>query len=598
MGLLDRLIRKHDAPAPAPAARLAQAAATAPPRQTESAAPARRRAGPPDGPASADGTADGPRRSRRRRGGRRRSGRGATDRPAAQSPAPTPRDERPRDDRRRDERPRDDRPRDERPRDDRPRDDRPRDDRRRDDRPRDDRRRDERPRDDRPRDDRPRDDRPRDDRPRDDRPRGGRRPAADRKPSFAAANATNGDRSSAAARKALSSGGYQLPPLTVVDAIDPGDYPAAFRALGLSDRALAVMASLGFDSPTPIQEQTLPLMLDGHDVVGQAQTGTGKTLAFGLVIVERLDPSLRDVQAVVLVPTRELAQQVFGVLEFLAAAMGLLAVPLMGGRRLNEDFDNLDRRPQIVVGTPGRIIDHLGRGTLDLREVRVAILDEADRMLDIGFEPDMRRILGRCPSDRQTALFSATIPTPIKTLIWRFMHEPEHVSIEPEQATPGEIHQRYYEVAEQDKLKALSELLPEMQGRTLIFCNMKVTVDRLVRRLRDRDVLAEAIHGDLDQRKRDRVMERFRAGELQFLVATNVASRGLDIPELNHVVNFDLPQNADEYVHRVGRTGRAGRQGSAVTFVCEWDYDAFDEIRTRAGDDLSRDDLALYATSR
>ena len=598
MGLLDRLIRKHDTPAPAPAARLAQAAVIAPPRQTESAAPARRRGGPPDGPASADGPADRPSRSRRRRGGRRRSGRGATDRPAAQSPAPTPRDERPRDDRRRDERPRDDRRRDDRPRDDRPRDDRPRDDRPRDDRPRDDRPRDERRRDDRPRDDRPRDDRPRDDRSRDDRPRGGRRPAADRKPSFAAANATNGDRSSAAARKALSSGGYQLPPLTVVDAIDPGDYPAAFRELGLSDRALAVMASLGFDSPTPIQEQTLPLMLDGHDVVGQAQTGTGKTLAFGLVIVERLDPSLRDVQAVVLVPTRELAQQVFGVLEFLAAAMGLLAVPLMGGRRLNEDFDNLDRRPQIVVGTPGRIIDHLGRGTLDLREVRVAILDEADRMLDIGFEPDMRRILGRCPSDRQTALFSATIPTPIKTLIWRFMHEPEHVSIEPEQATPGEIHQRYYEVAEQDKLKALSELLPEMQGRTLIFCNMKVTVDRLVRRLRDRDVLAEAIHGDLDQRKRDRVMERFRAGELQFLVATNVASRGLDIPELNHVVNFDLPQNADEYVHRVGRTGRAGRQGSAVTFVCEWDYDAFDEIRTRAGDDLSRDDLALYATSR
>ena len=564
MGLLDRLIRKHDAPAPA--ARLAQAAVTAPPRQTESAAPARRRAGPPDGPASADGAADGPRRSRRRRGGRRRSGRGGADRPAAQSPAPTPRDDRPRDDRRRDDRPRDDRPRDDRPRDDRRRDDRPRDDR---------------PRDDRPRDDRRRDDRPRDDRSRDDRPRGGRRPAADRKPSFAASNATNGDRSSAAARKALRSGGYQLPPLTVVDAIDPGDYPAAFRELGLSDRALAVMASLGFDSPTPIQEQTLPLMLDGHDVVGQAQTGTGKTLAFGLVIVERLDPSLRDVQAVVLVPTRELAQQVFGVLEFLAAAMGLLAVPLVGGRRLNEDFDNLDRRPQIVVGTPGRIIDHLGRGTLDLREVRVAVLDEADRMLDIGFEPDMRRILGRCPSDRQTALFSATIPTPIKTLIWRFMHEPEHVSIEPEQATPGEIHQRYYEVAEQDKLKALSELLPEMQGRTLIFCNMKVTVDRLVRRLRDRDVLAEAIHGDLDQRKRDRVMERFRAGELQFLVATNVASRGLDIPELNHVVNFDLPQNADEYVHRVGRTGRAGRQGSAVTFVCEWDYDAFRDPHAR-----------------
>ena len=384
----------------------------------------------------------------------------------------------------------------------------------------------------------------------------------------------------------------------MVDSIDPGDYPDAFRELGLSDRALAVLASLGFDAPTPVQERTLPLLLDGHDVVGQAQTGTGKTLAFGLLIVERLDPRLREVQAVVLVPTRELAQQVFGVLEFIAEAMGLTAVPLMGGRRLNQDFDNLERRPQIVVGTPGRIIDHLGRGTLDLREVRVAVLDEADRMLDIGFEPDMRRILGRCPRDRQTALFSATIPTPIKTLIWRFMHEPEHVAIEPEQATPGEINQRYYEVAEQDKLKALSELLPEMHGRTLIFCNMKVTVDRLVRRLRDRDIPAEAIHGDLDQRKRDRVMERFRAGELQFLVATNVASRGLDIPDLNHVVNFDLPQSADEYVHRVGRTGRAGREGSAVTFVSEWDYDAFDAIRALAGDDLARDDLALYATSR
>ena len=407
-----------------------------------------------------------------------------------------------------------------------------------------------------------------------------------------------GVRATAAERKALASGGYQLPPLAVIDAIDPDDYPQAFRELGLSDRALAVMASLGFEAPTPIQERAVPLLLDGHDVVGQAQTGTGKTLAFGLLIIERLDPASADVQAVVLVPTRELAQQVFGVLEFLAEATGLRATALMGGRRLVQDFDNLERRPQIIVGTPGRIIDHLQRGTLDLGGVRVAILDEADRMLDIGFEPDMRRILRRCPDDRQTALFSATIPTPIKTLIWRYMHEPEHIQIEPDQAAPREIRQRYYEVAEQDKLKALSELLPEMAGRTLIFCNMKVTVDRLVRRLRDRDIPAEAIHGDLDQRKRDRVMERFRAGELQFLVATNVASRGLDIPDLNHVVNFDLPQNADEYVHRVGRTGRAGREGSAITFVSEWDYDAFDAIKELAGDDLTRRELDLYAGSR
>lgn len=407
-----------------------------------------------------------------------------------------------------------------------------------------------------------------------------------------------GARATAAERKALASGGYQLPPLAVIDAIDPDDYSQAFRELGLSDRALAVMASLGFEAPTPIQERAVPLMLDGRDVVGQAQTGTGKTLAFGLLIIERLDPASDVVQAVVLVPTRELAQQVFGVLEFLAEAMGLRATALMGGRRLVQDFDNLDRRPQIIVGTPGRIIDHLQRRTLDLRAVRVAILDEADRMLDIGFYPDMKRILRECPDDRQTALFSATIPTPIKTLIWQFMHQPEYIEIDPDQAAPREIQQRYYEVAEQDKLKALSELLPEMSGRTLIFCNMKVTVDRLVRRLRDRDIPAEAIHGDLDQRKRDRVMERFRAGELQFLVATNVASRGLDIPDLNHVVNFDLPQNADEYVHRVGRTGRAGREGSAITFVSEWDYDAFDAIKKLAGDDLMRRELNLYAGSR
>ncbi|PZC46191.1 MAG: ATP-dependent RNA helicase DeaD [Chloroflexi bacterium] len=459
-----------------------------------------------------------------------------------------------------------------------------------DDSPREDRGRGESGRDSTRRDEGRREDTRRDER-RDDTRQSDSRAALDRSP-------RNGSRSSAAARKALTSGGYQLPPLNIVDAIDPADYPPAFRELGLSDRALAVMASLGFDAPTPIQEEAVPMMLDGHDVVGQAQTGTGKTLAFGLLIVERLDPELRQVQAIVLVPTRELAQQVFGVLEFLAEAMGLRAMPLVGGRKLNDDFDNLEKRPQIVVGTPGRIIDHLNRGSLDLGEVRVAVLDEADRMLDIGFEPDMRRILSRCPDNRQTALFSATIPTAIKTLIWRYMHEPEHIQIEPEQATAREIYQRYFEVAEQDKLKALSELLPEMQGRTLIFCNMKVTVDRLVSRLQDRNILAEAIHGDLDQRKRDRVMERFRAGELQFLVATNVASRGLDIPDLNHVVNFDLPQNADEYVHRVGRTGRAGREGSAITFVSEWDYDSFEAIKKLAGDDLQPGDLSLYAGSR
>ena len=355
------------------------------------------------------------------------------------------------------------------------------------------------------------------------------------------------------------------------------------------------MTALGFDAPTPIQRETIPVLLSGADVVGQAQTGTGKTLAFGLPLVEQIDQDSPKVQGVVLVPTRELADQVFSVLGFLATAAGLRVIPLMGGRRLDQDFAKLAAQPQIIVGTPGRVIDHLTRRTLDLSGVRVAVLDEADRMLDIGFEPDIRRILSRAPRNRQTALYSATIPTTIKTLIWKYMRDPQHVRTETEHTIPL-IRQRYYEVAERDKLDALMELFPEMSGRTLIFCNMKVTVDRLVRRLQSAGVPAEAIHGDLDQRKRDRVMRRFRAGELQILVATNVAARGLDIEDVMHVVNFDAPQTAEDYIHRVGRTGRAGRDGSATIFVAEWDSETFESIQKAAGPALERGQLALYAS--
>ncbi|MDE2891386.1 MAG: DEAD/DEAH box helicase [Chloroflexota bacterium] len=374
------------------------------------------------------------------------------------------------------------------------------------------------------------------------------------------------------------------------------DWSPAFSSLGLSDRMLSALTALKFEEPTPIQAQSIPLLMDGHDVVGQAQTGTGKTVAFGLPAVEICDPDLGECQAIVLTPTRELAQQVGSVLDFFARAAGLEATVLMGGRRLSDDFANLERRPQIVVGTPGRIIDHLERRTLRLNRVRMAVLDEADRMLDIGFYPDMRRILRRSPDDRQTALFSATIPTPIKSLIHQFMHEPEHVHIAPEVATAEGIYQRYYEVADRDKIRAVEELLPELSGRTLVFCNMKVTVDRLVRRLLDRGLNADAIHGDRDQRKRDRVMGQFRSGDLQFLIATDVAARGLDIPDVQHVVNFDLPQTAEDYVHRVGRTGRAGAEGSAISFVGEWDFDQLEKILKLVGDDLQRGELELYSS--
>lgn len=357
---------------------------------------------------------------------------------------------------------------------------------------------------------------------------------------------------------------------------------------------LSALTALKFSEPTPIQAQSIPLLLDGRDVVGQAQTGTGKTVAFGLPAVECCDPNLGECQAIILTPTRELAQQVGSVLDFFARAKGLEATVLMGGRRLSDDFANLERRPQIVVGTPGRVIDHLERRTLRLGYVRMAVLDEADRMLDIGFYPDMRRILRRSPDDRQTALFSATVPTPIKSLIHQFMHDPEHVHIAPEAATAEGINQRYYEVAGRDKMRAVEELLPELSGRTLVFCNMKVTVDRLVKRLRDRGLNADAIHGDRDQRKRDRVMGQFRAGDLQFLIATDVAARGLDIPDVQHVVNFDLPQTPEDYVHRVGRTGRAGAEGSAISFVGEWDFDQLEKILKLVGDELSRGELGLY----
>ncbi len=380
-----------------------------------------------------------------------------------------------------------------------------------------------------------------------------------------------------------------------MDQVSPEDWSPQFQQLGLSDRMLSALTALKFEQPTPIQEQSIPLLLAGHDVVGQAQTGTGKTVAFGLPAVEVCDPDLGECQAIVLTPTRELAQQVGSVLDFFARAQGLEATVLMGGRRLSDDFANLERRPQIVVGTPGRVIDHLERRTLQLGRVRMAVLDEADRMLDIGFYPDMRKILRRSPNDRQTALFSATIPTPIKSLIHQFMHEPEHVHIEPEVATAQGINQRYYEVADRDKVHAVEELLPELSGRTLVFCNMKVTVDRLVSRLRDQGLNADAIHGDRDQRKRDRVMAQFRSGDIQFLVATDVAARGLDIPDVQHVVNFDLPQTPEDYVHRVGRTGRAGAEGSAISFVGEWDFDQLERILKLVGDELARGELGIYS---
>jgi len=377
---------------------------------------------------------------------------------------------------------------------------------------------------------------------------------------------------------------------------EPLEVPPAFSALGLNDESLTSIARLEFTEPTPIQAQSIPELLDGNDVVGVAQTGSGKTLAFGLPMVERIDPDEHEVQAIVLVPTRELAQQVLDVLSDIGRSRGLRTVGLLGGHALKRDFAALREQPHVAVGTPGRIIDHLRRETLSLRRVRYAVLDEADQMLDIGFLPDIRRILGRTPKSRQTALFSATMPTSIRRLIWQFMEDPVTITVDAELSTVDSVEQIYFEVAQRDKTAGLRELIDrELKGRTLVFCNMRRGVDRLAQDLEGRGVRVGALHGDMDQRRRDKVVERFREGALDILIATNVAARGLDIPQITHVVNFDAPQNAEEYVHRIGRTGRAGRKGKAITFVGEWDYDNFKRVTDEFGDEMTQERLDLYA---
>ncbi|MGH2587054.1 MAG: DEAD/DEAH box helicase [Dehalococcoidia bacterium] len=362
---------------------------------------------------------------------------------------------------------------------------------------------------------------------------------------------------------------------------------------------MRAIGAMGYQAPTPVQEQAIPLMLDRRDVVGQAQTGTGKTAAFGVPIAESLDPTLPAVQAIVLVPTRELANQVAQELTRICAASGLEVVPVYGGARMGPQLEALARGAQIVVGTPGRIQDHMFRGSLSLDAVKIAVLDEADEMLDIGFAEDMERILRRTPKERQTALFSATMPPFIRRMIRRYMREPALVSIEPEAATVDTIDQVYVEVSERDKVDGLAELLERNDlRRVLVFRRTQIGVDRLADALRRRGVAALPIHGGLRQRERDRVMDAFRSGELRVLVATNVAARGLDIHEVSHVVNYDFPQSTDEYIHRIGRTGRAGRNGIAITFVSEWDYSDFDQLCTELGDAPRRETLALYEPMR
>ena len=377
-----------------------------------------------------------------------------------------------------------------------------------------------------------------------------------------------------------------------------------FGSLHVSEPVSSALRDLGYSAPTLIQEQTIPAMLDGEDVVGQAQTGTGKTAAFGIPMAETLDPGERHVQSIVLTPTRELAVQVSEELRNLCRYRGLRVTTVYGGQSINLQLDALKKGAHIVVGTPGRILDHLGRHTLRLDWVRTAVLDEADEMLDIGFADDIERILRFTPASRQTALFSATMPTAIHRMAYRHLKHPRWVRIGGEAEPVEQVRQVYYEVASQDKNAGLEELLGSGQStssdqasgeQTLIFRRTQRGVERLVNYLRRRRASVRGIHGGLSQHQRDTVMGAFRAGRLELLVATNLAARGLDIPAISRVINFDTPQNVEEYVHRIGRTSRMGRPGTAITFVGEWELDDFELIQRHVGDDMERGRLALYS---
>lgn len=341
-----------------------------------------------------------------------------------------------------------------------------------------------------------------------------------------------------------------------------------FSEMGLGDPLLKAVTAMGFEEATPIQERAIPIILQGRDLVGQAQTGTGKTAAFGIPILERINPKQKDIQALVVLPTRELAVQVSDELSKLGQFKGVRVLPIYGGQPIDRQLRALAHYPHVICGTPGRLLDHINRRTLRLDRTQVVVLDEADEMLDMGFLEDIEAILGRVPEDSQTLLFSATMPGPIKELARRFLKNPESVSIERAELTAPSIEQVYCEANDQQKFDVFSRLLDiDNPDLALVFVRTKRRVDELADALQKRGYEAKGLHGDMNQRQRDEAMRKFREGRINLLVATDVAARGLDVSGITHVYNFDIPQDPESYVHRVGRTGRAGRTGVATTLV-------------------------------
>ncbi|MBB4663188.1 DEAD/DEAH box helicase [Conexibacter arvalis] len=340
-----------------------------------------------------------------------------------------------------------------------------------------------------------------------------------------------------------------------------------FAELGLSAPVLEALRDVGYENPSPIQEQSIPALLEGRDMIGQAQTGSGKTAAFGLPLIEYVDPADRDVQALVLTPTRELCIQVTQALRSYGARKGVDVVAVFGGAPIRSQQAQLRAGGHVVVGTVGRVKDLISRHSLMLTGCRFVVLDEADEMLDLGFLEDVEKIIALTPGSRQTALFSATMPPEIRKLSQRYLYDPAHVKVRAKTLTVDTVEQFSLEVAPRDKADALVRVLQaERPDQAIVFVRTKIRCDQLYRTMRDRGMNVKALHGDMSQGARDGVMLGFKGGRVPILVATDVAARGLDISSVTHVINFDVPTSPDVYVHRIGRTGRIGRSGRAITF--------------------------------
>ena len=342
-----------------------------------------------------------------------------------------------------------------------------------------------------------------------------------------------------------------------------------FEDLDLNPQILRAIKEMGFEEATPIQAQSIPAVMSGRDVIGQAQTGTGKTASFGIPLLHKVDPKLKKTQALILCPTRELAIQVSNELHNLAKYMhGIKILPIYGGQEIGKQIRSLKGGVQIIVGTPGRVMDHLRRKTIRCDFIHTIILDEADEMLNMGFREDIEEVLKYLPEDRQTVLFSATMPKEIMEITKQYQKDALTIKVVKKELTVKNIEQYYYDVRRKDKLDILTRLLDVYDPKlSLVFCNTKHMVDELANALQTRGYFAEGLHGDMKQQQRDRVMNGFRNGRTEILVATDVAARGIDVDDVDAVFNYDLPQDDEYYVHRIGRTGRAGKNGKAFTFI-------------------------------